>query len=97
MSTIKKAIYSSLLAFKPESVFNDPVWSLLTPVSSRTFLYNGAFYVHVYEFEQAIDFVASDGVIDNTDRAFRDIEFSAANEFHEIIWSASVDLDDQPL
>ena len=94
---IKKAIYQSLFLFNVPSIFNDAVFSLLTPVSDGTFIYELAYYVHVFRFERVIDLVRSDGVELTTDVAFRDITFDAANEFGEITWSATVDLDDQPL
>lgn len=94
---VKKALYSAIFLYKASSVQNDPVWSLLTPVNNTALSHNGAYYIHVYNWERAIDIVQSDGVIADTDKAFRDIDFSTTNEFGETIWSASVDLDDQPL
>ncbi len=97
ITDVKKAIFKALFRFKPSSNLADPVWSLLTPVSNGTFAYSLAYYVHIYQFEQAVDLVIDDGVVDDQDRAFRDVDFSTNNEFGELIWSASVDLDEQPL
>jgi len=94
---IKTAIYKSIFLFKAVSQLSDPVWSLITPVENGTFSYNNAYYIHRFLFEQMIDLVLSDGIDLDTDRAFRDIDFSTTNDFNEVIWSATVDLDEEPL
>lgn len=94
---IKKAILKAIFRFKAPSQLADPVWSLLTPVENGTFLYNNAYYIHRFLFEQMTDLVLLDGVELDNDRAFRNIDFSTTNDFNEITWSANVDLDEEPL
>lgn len=97
VSEVKKAIYSSIFLFKPPSELSDTVWSKLTPVSNGTFVYSLAYYVHEFVFEQEIDLVLADGVIEDDDRAFRDLDFNVNNTFGVDIYNADVNLDEQPL
>lgn len=94
---IKVAVLKSLFLFKVPSQTTDRVWSKLTPTENGTHGYNNAYYIHRFGFEQLIDLVVADGVEEDTDRAFRDINFSVSNSHGEIVWGADTNLDGAPL
>jgi len=60
--------------------------------------YDGAVYVHEFKFQQVIEITSKDTAIRDFDRAFRDISMIQTNQFDELsIYTASIDLDDEPL
>lgn len=65
-----------------------------------TFLYEGSYYVHAFNFEQVASITNSDTAIEADSRAFRDINFaidSLGIQDTDTDMTADVDLDDEPI
>ena len=79
-------------------LFND-LNNPLQFVSHGTEVYNTAFYIHRYSFEQVADLYFQDTVGFDEDVAFRDISLSIAVDpgTGENPLTAEIDLDDNPL
>lgn len=70
-----------------------------TFVSHGVQIYNAAFYVHAYNYEQVVDLTYNDTVGDDPSVAFRDITFSISTDpgTQEDPLINNIDLDDEPL
>lgn len=101
MEDIEVFLYKSLLAIKIPSPFSEPSWSMITPIGNGVFEYNKAYYIHRYQFQTSFDVLIEDTAFNPITRAFRDItlnylDFMAPLD-GEIVASADIDLDDEPL
>jgi hypothetical protein len=101
MEDLEPLLYKSLLGVKFESPFAEKSWSLITPVGHGFSGYYKAYYVHRFQFQTSYDILIEDTAINPETRAFRDITLNYYNFEEgvpgEIIASADVDLDDEPL
>lgn len=101
MEEIEPILYKSLLGVKFESPFAEKEWSMVTPVGHGFAGYYKAYYVHRFQFQTSYDILFQDTAINPDTRAFRDIDlnyysFEAGHE-DQVIASASIDLDDEPI
>jgi len=105
MEDVRVYLYHSLLGVKfPTYLSTDAhpnaLYRTYTLGHSR-FEYNGAFYIHQFDFESLSDIFYNDTVGPDLNVAFRDVNLSFINnqdpDNNEVIATASVDLDDEPL
>lgn len=101
MEDIEVILYKAILALKIPSPFNEPTWSMVTPVGNSIFDYNRAYYIHRFQFQTSFDILIEDTAFNPETRAFRDLtlnymDFMAPLD-GEIAASAEVNLDDEPI
>lgn len=90
------ALVASLMGFEPPNDYSDTSGYLLALSIHQTAAFTKAYYAHRYVFETREDITFADTFQEDT-RAFRNIDLDINNDFEEVIASATVDLDEEPL
>lgn len=90
------SLVSALMNFQPPSGYIDETQFILALNSHVAHAFVKPYYVHRYIFETREDILNEDGFQEVT-RAFRDINLDTNNSFEEVIASATIDLDEEPL
>lgn len=97
MSDIAVHLFKSLLRVKfPTGFYEGPIAGA-TFISHGFYSYQGAYYVHVFNFETVYDIVYEDTVADSLNVAFRDIHIDYLNKSGAVKLQSDINLDDQPL
>lgn len=101
MEDVEVVLYKSILALRIPSQYTEPSWSLITPSGSGIYEYTKAYYIHRFSFQVTFDLVIADTAYNPFTRAFRDIDLNYYDfedkELTNLIATAQVDLDDEPL
>ena len=94
---IRVPLFQSLLGVDLKSQLKAKGAGIVTYAGDGFYLYNGAFYVHEFKFQQVIEITNGDTAIRDLDRAFRDISVIHKNQFDELsVYLADIDLDVDP-
>jgi hypothetical protein len=94
MEDLRLVFYKAILRFRPASGLTDQTDFLIAFNGHGLVNYEGAYYIHQFEFETISDITAPDTAETET-VAFRDIDFTLANSPDELI-TTGVNLDDEP-
>jgi len=101
MEDVAVALFKSLLRSKLTTVLTNTQQYSTIFVGHRFAAFAGAYYVHQFQFETAVDLVYEDTIDDDFNVAFRDISMDWKNpnetDGDDIIMEAEIDLDDTPL
>jgi hypothetical protein len=101
MEDLTAPLFRSLTGVKFPSNLCEQNWSMVTPVGHALVTYEGAYYVHRFDFESVTDVTQGDTAInDGLNVAFRDIHIDYLNAISNngnIIMTSDVDLDEEPL
>ena len=93
MEDIAPILFSCLLGQQfGTGFFSSKKW-VTTFIGHSFELYNGAFYLHEFEFEQLAEILFEDGVGTGDGRAFRDISLNLSTTIGSEPLTASIDLD----
>lgn len=96
--TLRQPILQSVLGFKPDYQVACGGQEVVMYNGDSYYSYNGAVYVHEYNFQYVYDITAGDTAIRSFHVAFRDIDLRVKNQFSDLTeYQALVDLDDEPL
>lgn len=94
---IRSPLFESLLGIDLGSSLKAQGQGIVTYAGDSFYLYNGAFYVHEFKFQQVIEITSGDTAIRDVDRAFRDISVIHKNQFDELsVYLSDIDLDSDP-
>lgn len=94
---IRKPLLQSLLGIKAPASLTAQGQGVITYNGDDFHLYNDAFYVHQFSFQQVDEITIGDTAIVSFDRAFRDVDLTIFNQFSDVTeYTALVNLDDEP-
>lgn len=94
---IRVPLFQSILGIDLGSQLKAQGQGIVTYAGDGFYLYNGAFYIHEFRFQQVIEITNGDTAIRDFDRAFRDILVTHRNQFSpETVYLSEIDLDDDP-
>jgi len=94
---IRKPLLQSLLGIRFPISLAAPGQGIVTYAGDSFYLYNDAYYVHEFLFQQVVEITFGDTAIVEFDRAFRDVDMTIQNQFSDVSeYTALVNLDDEP-
>lgn len=94
---IRKPLLQSLLGVRMNARLTAQGQGVVTFAGDSFYLYNDAYYVHEFTFQQVDEITFGDTAIVEFDRAFRDVDLTIQNQFSEVSeYLALVNLDDEP-
>lgn len=94
---IRRPLFQSLLGVNLTADLGCPGQGVITYAGDGFFQYNGAFYVHEFNFQQVIDITEEDTAIQDFERAFRDIAVAHRNQFDDLaVYESAINLDEEP-
>lgn len=94
---IRVPLFQSLLGIDLGSQLKAQGQGVITYAGDGFYLYNGAFYVHEFKFQQVVEITNGDTAIRDPDRAFRDMYITHRNQFDaDASYLAYINLDVDP-
>jgi len=94
---IRRPIFQSILGVDLESDLYAQGQGIIPYNGDQFVSYNGAFYVHEFQFQQVIEITSRDTAIRHFERAFRDVSVIHRNQFSELTtYLSQINLDEEP-
>lgn len=96
MTDVSVHLFKSVIGKVYPSYFVDQSTITMSFVRHEQYQYNGAYYVHLFEFEAMSEITNNDIIEPDFTRAFRDMNVRQLNEFNVVNLNTDINLDDLP-